>query len=70
MSNLKISKEEYDELLEAKHFADDMVNILDIFLERSDSGLINNGELGSKVGFIIRSLKKKREFRKNNSEKP
>ena len=44
--NIKIPVEEYKELLEAKAFADDIGNMLQIRIDRSDNGLVNQTDFG------------------------
>ena len=65
MANVKISSEEYKELLEAKSFADDIVNILNIRIERSDNdGLVSPGAFGSNILPLARSYKEKKRKHK------
>ena len=62
MANLKISEEKYDQLLEAKAFADDIVNILDTLVEKStEDGLISAEEYGNKTVPLVRSFKEKQK---------
>lgn len=68
--NIKISKEEYIELLEAKAFADDISNILEIKTSRSDTGLINHTDFGQGTLMLCRSYLEKRKKHKFKSEKP
>lgn len=61
--NIKISKEEYDELVESKQYADDMLNILKRLISKTDldNGDVRHSNWGSVTLPLTRSLLEKRK---------
>ena len=66
MANIKISKVEYNELIESKAFADDVANVLEILSDRTGTWLVSGDDFGSGIIMMSRSYIEKRKRHKYN----